>query len=165
VKIVVSVGDLAMASPLQWEAGAVSILSKNGQVLVAPPERTKQESFYQELLPISHTFRPPHQPPPSIITMIAAVAIFVPLLGFFGALIKLRANISGSYEDVYAILFLTSIAGALVLAVWFWLRMQLVDLFLSLGGLSLFMVAVGHRALVNVADERIAADAKARKAD
>ena len=169
LSVVFSVGDPSI-KPMQWDAGKLTIMHRNGKVPVAEPPISKHDALFIVPPSRSHTFRPPQEQPPAAVPLLATAVTLLPLLGLLYVLVvKLGANLSalsmgGASAAAFSVAFLGCIGATLCLGVAFWVKLRLVDLFLPLGGLAAFTVLVGHQALTRMADARMKGD-KARKAE
>lgn len=158
VDVSIAVGDAAI-KPLQWQAGVVGILDRSGDSLIPNPTPTRHWAQFEKLPPLQHTFRPDQASLPAVVPIIASSVVAMPLVMLcYMLFVKMESNISGISDSIYSLLFVAGIAATLGLGVWFWIRMRLMDLFMPLGGLSLFMVVVGHQALRRIADKRLASE-------
>lgn len=169
LSVVFSVGDPSI-KPMQWDAGKITIMHRNGKAPIAEPAVSKHDALFIVPPSLSHTFRPPQEQPPRAVPLLATAVTLMPLLGLFYMLtVKLGANLSaltvgGASAAAFSVAFLGCIGAALCLGVAFWVKLRLVDLFVPLGGLAVVSVLVGHQALSRMADTRMMSD-KARKAE
>lgn len=167
-EVTVYVGDPQMA-PLQVALGAISIMQRGGAAKVPPAKQSRRSAQYAAKPEILHAHRPEHQQPPALVPLAASVAVLAPLAAWLALLSRLPLNAKalppGGTGRAAAGAFHALIAAALAFAVYYWLRMRLVDALLPLAGLAAAMVLVGHRALSGLAERRIAKEGKAAKKD
>lgn len=161
VEVTLAAGDPGM-KPIQWQAGSVGILDRSGEHLPMPPP-TRHWAQFEMPPPLQHTFRPEQPSLPAVVPVLASAMVAIPLLLLCYVLfVKLGANIAGISDSIFSLLFISGIAATLALGVWFWMRMRLVDMFMPLAGLALFMVVVGHQALGRIADKRLALEKESK---
>jgi len=148
--------------PIQWQVGSIGVLDRSGEIVQTPPPNRHWAQF--EVPPsLQHTFRPDQPSLPVIVPLIGSSFVSIPLLAFFYILfVKMNSNVSGVADSVFSLLFVGGITATLCLGIWFWMRMKLVDLFIPLAGLALFMLVVGHQALRQIADKRLVAEKESK---
>ena len=165
-EVTLYVGDPQM-EPLRWELGAVTVMQRGGAAKVPPAKPPRRSQQYQAKPEILHTHRREHQQPPAVVPLFASAAVLAPLVAWCALLARLPLNANalpaGPAARATAAAFHALIAAALAFAVYYWLRMRLLDALLPLAGLAAAMVLVGHRALSGLADRRIAREGKAGK--
>eukprot|EP00892_Ulva_mutabilis_P001708 jgi/Ulvmu1/11538/UM078_0028.1 len=160
--VTIWVGDTKMR-PMQWDVGHIGVLDRSGEHFLPAPPPTRHWAQFEVLRPLQHTFRPEQPSIPAIIPLIGSSVVAIPLLAFVYLLFfKLNANVSGMADSPFSLLFIAGITATLCLGVWYWMYMKLVDLFVPLAGLALFLLVVGHHALRRIADKRLASEKEAK---
>lgn len=165
--LTVYVGDPQL-KPVKYPIGTITVLQRDGVRKAQPPKPSKRELLYQVQPEITHTHRPISRQPPTIAPLAATAAVLVVLVAWLAVLSKIPLNLSAMPSGgdlVAAVAFHALLAGALAFAVWYWLRMTLIDALLPLAGLAIAMVLVGQWALSILADRRLAKEGKASKSD
>lgn len=163
VSVLFSVAD-PRSKPMQWDAGKITIMHRNGQSPIAVPPMSKHDAVFAIPPSLSHTFREPHEQPPAVVPLTATAFTVLPLLVLFYVLsVKLGANLSalsvgGASAAACSVAFLGCIGATLCLGVAFWVKLRLVDLFVPLGALALVTVLTGHQALSKMAEARMQKD-------
>lgn len=155
-EVLVSVGDSTLATPLQWHLG-----TQNFAGPVAP--LSQQDLLYAKPADILHTFRVEHKQPAAGKPILAALVTMVPLAVWLTALSSQKFSIQAGLRSagVSGQIFLGAIGATLGLAVYFWMRLSVIQLLWPLAGMVLVLVVSGHLGLSNLADARLALQGKA----
>lgn len=160
--VVASFGGRSLAAPVQWRAGRIALRAADGRA-AQPPPATKRDIFYQLPHEIEHIHRPEHKQPPAVVPVLASAMTVVPLLLWLYGITRLGLNFNALPRGVASMvagLFMGLLAAVLMLAVYFWMRLNVIQVAWPLAGLSLALVVTGHRTLVAIADRRIGKEAK-----
>jgi hypothetical protein len=165
--VTVFIGD-PQVQTIKWPIGSLTVLQRDGVHKVPPSKPSKCELLYKAQPVITHMHRSIPRQPPMIVPLTATALVAVVLLAWLVLLFKSPLNLdalpSGADFGV-AVAFHVLLAAALSFAVWYWLRLTLIDALVPLAVLASAMVLVGHRALSTLADRRIAREGKVSKED
>ena len=160
LKLTVTAGDLLMAQPVMWEAGTITVELPEEPIATG---MSKRDALYHNAPEIEYTVSVQKDPPAAVFPIVTCALTLMPLILWLLTLPKLGINTlawrKGSGSVVCA-LFVVGLAAMLVLAVYFWVYLTVVELALPLLGLSVALIVVGHQALSSLASDRLASTNK-----
>lgn len=152
--------------PLSAQMGSVTVLARDGAQPVPDPPLSKYDAQFATLPEIRHIHRPEHQQPHTIVPLTAVAILMAVLLAWLGLLPRFAPRrVAPGSKTASAAGFVVLLIATLAFAVWYWLRMTLLDALLPMAPLAVSMVLVGHTALANLASARIASESKVSKSD
>lgn len=154
------VGDVSMATPIDWALGSAAVAFKPLQGGAQPPAPgpSAAELSFQPKPEILHMHRAPEKQPPVVVSMAFTVATLAPLAGVVLLLPGLRANLKGMPSGLAPLVFHGGILSILVLYWLFWTHLNLLQTLPLLMGLGLVTSISGYFALSAHADARLKKD-------
>jgi len=138
------VGDAFISNPFSWKLANLDVKFQKSDL------QTPSNPFGQQP-DIEHKFRKPDDRPRESVSTAFTGAVAVPVLVLLIGLLRTGANLSnfptGGSAFLYAVGFQGCFGAILFLFVMFWLKFNMIETLLYLGGISLPTLFFAHKAL------------------